>query len=122
MNTTPSHFQLLVGPKMMLVLFAKVATSCTCILAIPMSHAHVNSPAVGTMFDDCADGDVRLEGGFNDFSSNTSEGRIEICFNEAWGTICNTSFGITDARVACNQLIGFQSEGELCTILLTVLF
>ena len=108
MNTTLS-LQLPVGPKMMLVLSVKVNyTPCTFVL----TH-YLNSPVADTVFHDCADGDVRLEGGFSDFSSSTSEGRIEICFNEAWGTICNTSFGITDARVACNQLIGFQSEGEI---------
>ncbi len=41
------------------------------------------------------------------------EGRIEICFNQAWGTVCDTLFSIPDAKVACNQLGGFQREGVL---------
>ena len=52
---------------------------------------------------------MRLEGGYED--SVSRQGRLEICFNDAWGTVCSSSFGPLDARVACNQLAGFQSEG-----------
>ena len=45
------------------------------------------------------DGDVRLVDG-----SNPLEGRVEICLNRAWGTICNNSFGTSDATVVCRQL------------------
>ena len=45
------------------------------------------------------DGDVRLVDG-----SNPLEGRVEICLNRAWGTICNNSFSISDAAVVCRQL------------------
>lgn len=55
------------------------------------------------------DGDIRLEGG--EESEYTRDGRVELCFNDAWGTVCDTSFSIRDAEVACNQLVGFQREG-----------
>ncbi len=57
------------------------------------------------------DGDLRLEGGVDNIDASTREGRIEICVNNAWGTVCNNSFNVPDARVACKQLIGFQKEG-----------
>ncbi|XP_030844628.1 scavenger receptor cysteine-rich protein isoform X1 [Strongylocentrotus purpuratus] len=46
--------------------------------------------------------DVRLVGG-----SNEAEGRVEIQYNEVWGTICDDSWGITDASVVC-RMLGFQ--------------
>ena len=36
---------------------------------------------------------------------------MELCINNAWGTVCGTSFSVPDAQVACNQLVGFQREG-----------
>ena len=40
------------------------------------------------------------------------EGRVEICFNEAWGTICNNNFDEVDGSVICGQL-GFSRRGML---------
>ena len=45
----------------------------------------------------CSDGDIRLAGG-----SNPLEGRVEICFNRAWGTVCSKGFGEGEAQVVCN--------------------
>lgn len=64
---------------------------------------------LGTSVSDCVDGEMRLEGG--DFYNRSKDGRIELCFNNAWGTVCNTFFSIRDAEVACNHLAGFQREG-----------
>ena len=43
--------------------------------------------------------------------AGTREGRIEVCINNAWGTVCDTLFGREDAAVVCEQLEGFQREG-----------
>jgi len=54
----------------------------------------------------CSDGDVRLVDG-----TALNDGRVEICFNNAWGTICNSGFDRLDAGVICQQL-GFSQFGE----------
>ena len=53
----------------------------------------------------CTDGDIRLRGGATD-----SEGRVEICFNNHWGSICDNGWDISDATVVCKQL-NYSTEG-----------
>ena len=53
----------------------------------------------------CNNGDLRLRGGNTEF-----EGRVELCWNETWGTICDGFWSNNDANVACNQL-GFSPRG-----------
>ena len=47
----------------------------------------------------CEDGDVRLVN-----SSNVLEGRLEVCVNHIWGTVCSRGFGTSEARVVCRKL------------------
>ena len=53
----------------------------------------------------CPSGDIRLVGG-----SVEDEGRVELCYNNAWGTICDDGFGVNDANVVCRQL-GYPDHG-----------
>ena len=52
---------------------------------------------------------VRLVSQLN--QTNGTAGRLEVFINNQWGTVCDDSFGIAEATVACHQL-GF-SEGAL---------
>ena len=40
-----------------------------------------------------------------------TEGRVEMCYNNSYGSICDDKWDILDARVVCNQL-NFSSQGE----------
>ena len=57
----------------------------------------------------CPNGDIRLRGG-----QNPSEGRVEICFNNQWGTVCDDSWSTSDGNVVCRQL-GFSPNGTIKT-------
>ncbi len=47
----------------------------------------------------CSDGDIRLGGLVHNY-----KGRVEICYDGAWGTVCDDSWDYQDAVVVCYQL------------------
>ncbi len=49
---------------------------------------------------------MRLAGG-----TSNLEGRVEICLNNEWGTVCDQMWDRTDAIVVCRQL-GLGSNGK----------
>ena len=54
----------------------------------------------------CTTGDVRLRGG-----ARGNEGRVEICYDNHWGALCDNDWDNNDAAVVCRQL-GLSTEGE----------
>ena len=47
----------------------------------------------------CNNGDIRLVDGRREYN-----GRLEVCYLDQWGTVCDDLFGDLDAKVACRQL------------------
>ena len=47
----------------------------------------------------CTEGDIRLVDGPGDY-----EGRVEVCHNNLWGTVCDNQWSTDDGIVACRQL------------------
>ena len=52
---------------------------------------------------ECVESSVRLAGGLND-----NGGRVEVCYEGVWGSVCDHGFGDTEAQVTCSQL-GFRN-------------
>ena len=55
----------------------------------------------------CQHNEVRLQGGITKF-----EGRVEVCKDEKWGTVCGHIFTNIEATVVCRKL-GFSGRSEL---------
>ena len=57
----------------------------------------------------CNEGSVRLRDGVSG-----TEGRVEICVNNEWGTVCEQTWEDSDASVVCRMLgmpsVGMQDE------------
>ena len=69
------------------------------ILDLSMNIFPILNADVSTSVGSCDEGDIRLVGG-----ANVTIGRIEVCINNAWGTVCNNRFGTNEALVICRQL------------------
>lgn len=54
---------------------------------------------------DCNDGDVRLMG-----ISSSMEGRVEVCYDGVWGSVCTRAWSAADVSVTCRQL-GYTDSG-----------
>ena len=57
-----------------------------------------------TLIARCTDGDIRLGDGA------VLQGRVEVCINDTWGTICDHHWTKQEASVVCSQL-GYSPYG-----------
>ena len=76
----------------------KALTNCTVSISGNNSCSH-NQYAGVRCPSGCVEGDVRLVEG-----ATRLEGRVEICKNSMWGTVCYNRWDKPDARVVCRQL------------------
>ena len=64
----------------------------------------------GKLIAPCQERDIRLVGG-------VSYGRVELCYNGLWGSICSDQFwDDNDAGVVCRQL-GFTNHGKVYVVM-----
>ena len=49
----------------------------------------------------CSNGDVRL---MNGTQASLKDGRVEVCYNNTYGTVCDDFWDELEARVVCRQL------------------
>ena len=80
--------------------FSAVYVTVQCMLHTQVIILYTPLPAV------CNSGDIRFVNG-----NSPNEGRVEVCSEEAWGTVCDDFWTQEDANVACRQA-GFSRFGE----------
>ena len=56
----------------------------------------------------CTTGRVRLLG----IGSSSTQGRVEMCYNNQWGTVCDNLWDINEAIIVCKQL-GYSGKPSL---------
>ena len=71
---------------------------------INIQHLYTLNINYGLMAVPCNDRDIRL------VTTYPQTGRIEVCLNNSWGTICTNTWDNRDASVACRQL-GYSPYG-----------
>ena len=78
------------------------------------SHIHIVAYYIQHMYDterapyNCTNGEIRLAGA----GASAWRGRVEICINDFFGTVCDDGWDDLDAAVVCRQL-GYPLAGML---------
>ena len=67
---------------------------------------------VNTAAQHCITGTVHLADG-----PLQSAGRVEVCINRVWSTVCDVGWDSSDAKVVCRQLGYSDSAGRVDRVL-----
>lgn len=62
----------------------------------------------------CMDGDIQLVDGETEW-----RGRLQVCFDQRWGTVSGEGWDSADTEVVCREL-GYQSAGGYFEVLNTI--
>lgn len=76
---------------------------------VRLAYTAVHSPP------DCSNGDVRLMNGSVP-SAGQREGRVEICYQNVYGSVCDDFFNESAAAVVCNGTGMFKFICEMITL------
>ena len=71
-----------------------------CLLFEETFHLYISGQS-----GECLHGDMMLSDG-----GSYTEGRVEVCIDGSWGTVCDDLWSYQDARVVCKQL-GYPYTG-----------
>ena len=77
-----------------------------------MMHLNVIPIEINVIPSNCTDYDVRLVDG-----DTANEGKVLLCINGVWGTLCHSSLNTIDAAVICSTAgypNGYKINNSMC--------
>ena len=86
---------------MMQLLYAKVRNKQN-LVQVKLLIFSTDPNVVNSLNSSCDNGALRLIKG--DDNVDMFEGRVEVCVNNLWGSVCNRGFRAREADVICRQL------------------